>query len=465
MNNIIFKTILLKGEMGRGIVSIEKTGTLGRIDTYTICYTDGTTSTFEVTNGGSSGGAVDTVNGMTGNVVLTYSNVNALPDTTKLKDLEGDTTHRTVTDAEKSKWSGKVTSVNGYTGVIALTYSDVGALPSTTTLADLPTDATHRTVSDTEKNAWNAKTTTNYTPTITDGVELGVIAENGVNKSIKAPNYSNPNLLDNPWFTVNQKGFTSGSAAQNSTPIDRWQVRFNATVLALTPNGLNITNSTDNHGIAQLLDIPTDYTTTFTFSMLLSDGTIYTKTGTFQTDTSGQTQVISSPFSVYMGLWTINGKLAPAIYLSGNSSTESFTITALKLEVGTVSTLALDSAPNYATELMKCQRYYRKLNLSNCIGMTTQYQTVSDTHYVNSIWDLPMRAIPTISYTTGAVTGVLSVVGATTRTIITKSIVDISSDINGNLTITTDTSDTTNVFTPLNPVFVNATGIEFNAEL
>lgn len=45
------------GEDGRGIVSIEKTGTQGLVDTYTITYTDGTTSTFEVTNGQSGGGS------------------------------------------------------------------------------------------------------------------------------------------------------------------------------------------------------------------------------------------------------------------------------------------------------------------------------------------------------------------------------------------------------------------------
>lgn len=35
----------------RGILSIEKTATDGLTDTYTVYYTDGTTSTFEVTNG------------------------------------------------------------------------------------------------------------------------------------------------------------------------------------------------------------------------------------------------------------------------------------------------------------------------------------------------------------------------------------------------------------------------------
>lgn len=39
------------GEDGRGIVSIDKTGTQGLVDTYTISYTDGTTSTYNVSNG------------------------------------------------------------------------------------------------------------------------------------------------------------------------------------------------------------------------------------------------------------------------------------------------------------------------------------------------------------------------------------------------------------------------------
>ena len=41
----------VKGADGRGIVSIEKTGTSGLIDTYTITYSDGTTTTFVVKNG------------------------------------------------------------------------------------------------------------------------------------------------------------------------------------------------------------------------------------------------------------------------------------------------------------------------------------------------------------------------------------------------------------------------------
>ena len=60
VSNDYWTLLVAKGETGadgRGIVSVEKTGTSGKVDTYTITYTDETTSTFTVTNGtnGSDG--------------------------------------------------------------------------------------------------------------------------------------------------------------------------------------------------------------------------------------------------------------------------------------------------------------------------------------------------------------------------------------------------------------------------
>lgn len=49
------KTLIgnIKGKNGRGITSIKKTGTTGSVDTYTITYTDDTTSTFTINNSDS----------------------------------------------------------------------------------------------------------------------------------------------------------------------------------------------------------------------------------------------------------------------------------------------------------------------------------------------------------------------------------------------------------------------------
>ena len=51
MKNLFFQTLMLKGEAGGTISKIEKTATSGLVDTYTVTYNDGETSTFEVTNG------------------------------------------------------------------------------------------------------------------------------------------------------------------------------------------------------------------------------------------------------------------------------------------------------------------------------------------------------------------------------------------------------------------------------
>ena len=50
-NTIYWELLVQKGDTGNGITSIAKTGTSGLVDTYTITYTDETTSTFTVTNG------------------------------------------------------------------------------------------------------------------------------------------------------------------------------------------------------------------------------------------------------------------------------------------------------------------------------------------------------------------------------------------------------------------------------
>lgn len=58
------KVMLLKGEAGASIKSIEKTATNGLIDTYTVKLTDGTEQKFYVTNGrdGEKGEKGDTGN-------------------------------------------------------------------------------------------------------------------------------------------------------------------------------------------------------------------------------------------------------------------------------------------------------------------------------------------------------------------------------------------------------------------
>lgn len=118
----IVKTLMLKGQEGQSIKGIEKTSTDGFVDTYTITLTDGTTSTFTVTNGrevssirktGTSG-LVDTYtiefnDGTTSTFTITNgkaissirkAETSGLVDTYKIKFNDGTESTFTVTNGE-----------------------------------------------------------------------------------------------------------------------------------------------------------------------------------------------------------------------------------------------------------------------------------------------------------------------------------------------------------------------------
>ena len=94
--------------------------------------------------GGGGGSGVASVNGMTGIVVLGAADVGAVPSGQGVPS--GGTTGQVLAKASGTDydltWSnggggGAVSSVNGQTGAVVLDAADVGALPDTTTAADL----------------------------------------------------------------------------------------------------------------------------------------------------------------------------------------------------------------------------------------------------------------------------------------------------------------------------------------
>ena len=93
------------GATGNGIVSIEKTGTSGLVDTYTILYTDGTSTTFTVTNGekgdkGDTGATGATGNGIAG---ITLTSTSGAVKTYTILYTDGTSTTFDVTDGEITK--------------------------------------------------------------------------------------------------------------------------------------------------------------------------------------------------------------------------------------------------------------------------------------------------------------------------------------------------------------------------
>ena len=110
----------IAGPNGVGITSIEKTGTSGLVDTYTITYTDGDTDTFTVTNGaqGDPGApGADGADGAPGVGIVSIAKTATvgLVDTYTITLSNGDTYDFTVTngqDGSGADYSSQIASLS-----------------------------------------------------------------------------------------------------------------------------------------------------------------------------------------------------------------------------------------------------------------------------------------------------------------------------------------------------------------
>lgn len=126
-----------KGDTGNGIASITKTATVGLVDTYTITFTDGTTTTFNVTNGsGGSGGSTVSVTQIlsTGTKIASIT-VDGV--TTDLYAPEGGSGGSGTIEGDATvKWAGKALSsapsTYPYKRTVATTYTADSGIASAT---------------------------------------------------------------------------------------------------------------------------------------------------------------------------------------------------------------------------------------------------------------------------------------------------------------------------------------------
>lgn len=179
---------------------------------------------------------------------------------------------------------------------------------------------------------------------------------------------SNDNLLDNAYFVgggsqlgdgvfpINQRGLTSYT---NTTYlVDRWRMWANTSTVTLTASGLTFATGANSDGLFQYFPqgkIESLYGLTVTASLLLTDGTLYTATGVADAACWIATDINGGYFGYTNGYFRVN--------LDAN---KSISIKAVKLEEGTVSTLANDAPPNYWLELQKCKARLRFVPLTRC---------------------------------------------------------------------------------------------------
>ena len=204
-------------------------------------------------------------------------------------------------------------------------------------------------------------------------------------------NVINKNYLDNPWFTVNQRGVTSYTSSNPATAgthlYDRWKVIINETedrAITANKNSLYIGMTThqdpsDSIVIGQLIDDNTwnslsnkQVTASVNYSF---DGTTFKTvswsfTCPLYNGAASSYDLNRKQFDKNVGwgaqvlIQEFNNKkyLVFKIFWQGNAwdpavGDSTIYITRTKLELGAFSTLNQESMPLYDEELKKCQRY------------------------------------------------------------------------------------------------------------
>ncbi len=216
---------------------------------------------------------------------------------------------------------------------------------------------------------------------------------------------SNPNLLDNPDFRINQRGKTEYSIT--GVTVDRWISQKYFTITPTT--GIRIEPReaiTQNlFGLCQNVPISTvmcskDYTMTIN----VAETNDYAYAAIYAYNSANSVIGSSNKIKLQTGLNSVTIKNIPGTtaYIraqltinSGAQPGDVLEIEWAKLELGGVSTPFV--SPDPATELAKCQRYYVEFNPYNCaycnVGMGTGWTNNRAAIYLTT--PVPMRGLDT----------------------------------------------------------------------
>lgn len=263
---------------------------------------------------------------------------------------------------------------------------------------------------------------------------------------------TNKNLLDNWYFVgggsqqgggqfpINQRGQTENTGPEYW--IDRWINGYGICKLEneyLTLDGSN----TRAKYLLQNIDNTFCLGKTCTLSFLLTDQLV-TLTGKFPQ--KGE-NTISKHFN--NNLWDIimrysSSDLYPSVWIRSDYTSPTVHIIAAKLELGDQQTLAhqdadgnwvLNEIPDFATELMKCQRYLQVYGRYIDRRLICFSSNVTNTDIIASATIPEMRAAPTVtnqnSLTTRAINNSADMLGSSYSFTTSRNILNIR-DMNPN---------------------------------
>lgn len=187
-------------------------------------------------------------------------------------------------------------------------------------------------------------------PSFTDNSLLPVHNGAGLKKGLLSQlasylgsKFSNPNLLINPDFEINQRGLNSYTS--DGYTVDRWRVA--SSTLNATTKTLSNPNR-EGGTLLQYLEGSNAGTFTLTLNAISVTGTVYFSWKDGATHRRGAT--ITKGINTYT--FSASSLTCVGIEVATGASVQ---LSYMKLEQGAVATSFI--APNYAEEILKCQRY------------------------------------------------------------------------------------------------------------
>lgn len=221
-------------------------------------------------------------------------------------------------------------------------------------------------------------------PSFTDTSLLPVHNGTGLKKGLLSQlasylgtKFSNPNLLINPDFKINQRGATSYERQGYS--VDRWKI-WNVTVTPSASGGITVKNDKyeDTGTFIQILENATEGDSTLSCYVTSVSGTV-----TMVADDGSQVILKQGLNIVHTSRSTKNF----TIFLNRGTS---ITLKWVKLEQGSIATSFVE--PNISDEIDKCLRYFESGSLDTAPGLVIQ-PTVYIRTYIH-----PKRSNPTYKF-------------------------------------------------------------------
>lgn len=182
---------------------------------------------------------------------------------------------------------------------------------------------------------------------------VNVKTNNNGKSLVEIGNISNPNLLINPDFKINQRGQTSYDfSTKSGYTVDRWHI-YHSKLTLNSDNTITVDFQSSGSFDQQLETVLNEqHTASINITKITGSIRFYIGTSKFIT--------ITSP-----GIYTITHDTditQVSLYNpTSNNTAASCTVKWVKLEKGPIATQFV--SPVIAAELTKCQRYYQCVNL------------------------------------------------------------------------------------------------------